>query len=201
MTNKKCVWRVVGLSLLLVVSGSFIGLALADDERASGKKMPPHSDMMGGPGMTGHDMMRPHRSLSPLAMKDELGLKDEQIKALEPLESEYRKTVIKNRADSRIAMIDLGSLLDQKIPDKQAISAKVDEISGLQKRMMMFRVDTLLKLKEILTPAQYDQFRSQLRAQMERGMGRQMHGMGGVMGHGMMGEYDGDEGGKEKKKD
>ncbi len=185
MTNKQSVWKVLGLSVLLLGSVSFIGLALADEEDKSGHRMPHQSGMMGESGMKGH-----HMSLSPLAMKDELGLKEDQVKAIEPLETDYRKNAIKSRADIRIAMIDFGSLLDQKSPNRSAISAKVDEISGLQKQMMMYRVDTLLKLKEILTPEQYAQFRSQIKSQMERGMGRRMHGMGGMMGHGKMGEYD-----------
>lgn len=185
MTNKQSVWQVLGLSVLLLGSVSFIGLALADEEGESGHRMPHQSGMMGGSGMKGY-----HMSLSPLAMKDELGLKEDQVKAIEPLETDYRKTTIKSGADIRVAMIDLGSLLDQKTPNRSAISAKVDEISGFQKQMMMYRVDTLLKLKGILTPEQYAQFRSQIKAQMERGMGRRMHGMGGMMGHGKMGEYD-----------
>ncbi len=61
--------------------------------------------------------------------------------------------------------------------------------------MMMYRVDTLLKLKDILTPEQYAQFRSNIKAQMERGMGRRIHGMGGMMGHGKMGgEYNEEKG-------
>ncbi|UCE63344.1 MAG: Spy/CpxP family protein refolding chaperone [Nitrospirota bacterium] len=190
MTNKQSIWRVLGFSVLLMGSVSFIGLALADDEGGSSSGMPHHSGMMGGAGSKGHGMMPGHMSLSPLAMKDELGLKEDQIKAIEPLEMDYRKHGIKSRADVRVAMIDLGSLLDQKNPDRSAISAKVDEISGIRKQMMMYRVDTLLKLKEILTPEQYAQFRSKIKAQMERGMGRRMHGMGGTMGHGKMGEYD-----------
>jgi Spy/CpxP family protein refolding chaperone len=190
MTNQQSVWQVLGLSVLLLGSVSFIGLALADEEGKSGHRMPHQSGMMGGSGMKGQGMMRHHMSLSPLAMKDELGLKEDQVKAIEPLETDYRKTAIKSGADIRIAMIDLGSLLDQKSPNRSAISAKVDEINGLQKQMMMYRIDTLLKLKEILTPEQYAQFRSQIKSQMERGMGRRMHGMGGMMGHGKKGEYD-----------
>ena len=203
MTNRKTVWQVVGLSVLLLGSVSLFGLALADEERESGHERPSHSGMMGESPMKGHGMMRHHTSLSPSGMKEDLGLKDDQLKALEPLESGYRKTLIRSGADIRVAMIDLGSLFDQKSPDKGAISAKVDEISALQKQVMMFRVDTLLKLKDILTPTQYDQFRDRLKAQMERGMGRRMHGMGGMMGEhgygkGMMGGY-GD--GEEKEKD
>ena len=187
MTNKLSIWTALGFSLFLVGSVSFIGLALADEEKGSGSEMPHHSGMTGGAGSKSHGMTGGHMSLSPLAMKDELGLKKDQIKAIEPLETDYRKHGIKSRADVRVAMIDLGALLDKKNPDRSAISAKVDEISGIRKQMMMYRVDTLLKLKEILTPEQYAQFRSKIKAQMERGMGRRMHGMGGMMGHGKMG--------------
>ena len=190
MTNKPSVWQALGFSVLLLGSVSFIGLALADEEGESGHGMSPHSGMMGGSGKKDHGTMRPHMSLSPLAMKDELGLKEDQVKAIEPLEMDYRKNAIRSRADVRVAMIDLGSLLDQKSPNRSAISSKVDEISGIRKQMMMYRVDTLLKLKEILTPEQYAQFRSKIKAQMERGMGGRMHGMGGMKGHGKMGEYD-----------
>ena len=194
MFNKTSVCQALGFSVILLGSMSFIGLALADEEGESGHRMPPHSGMMGGAGMKGHGMMRPHMSLSPLGMKDELGLKEGQVKAIQPLETDYRKHAIKSRADVRVAMIDLGSLLDQKSPNRSAISAKVDEISGLRKEMMMYRVDTLLKLRDILTPEQYAQFRDKIKSQMDRGMGPGMHGMGGMMGHGEMGEYEGGKG-------
>ncbi len=190
MTNNQPMWPVLGFSVLLLGSVTFIGLAVADEEGGSGQGIPHHSGMMGGSGMKSHGKMSPHMSLSPLAMKDKLGLKEDQVKAIEPLEMDYRKHAIISRADVRVAMIDLGSLLDQQAPNRNAISAKVDEISGLRKQMMMYRVDTLLKLKDILTPEQYAQFRAQIKAQMERGMGRQMHGTGGMTGHGKMGGYD-----------
>lgn len=198
MTNNKSGWHVLGLTVLLAGSLSFIGLAIADEEHEAAQGMPHHSGMMGAPGMKGPGMMSPHMSLSPLGMKEELGLNEEQVKALEPMEADYRKTVIKSRADIRIAMIDLGALLDQKGPDRGAISAKIDEISGLRKQMMMYRVDVLLKMKEILTPDQYGQYRAKVKSQMERGMGRRMHGMGGMMGHGKMADYDKDD---EKEKE
>lgn len=189
MKHRRFIWQAVGLIVLLLGSASLLTLAFADEDHKSGHKMRPHSGMMSGHHMKGKGMMRPHMSLSPLGMKDELGLKDNQVKALEPVEKEYRKTLIRSGADIRVAMIDLGALLDQKSPDRGAISAKLDEISASQKQVMLYRVDTLLKLKDILTPAQYEQFRSRLKAQMERGMRRRMHGMGGMMGHGMMKEH------------
>lgn len=172
------IWTRKLIGLVFLLTGSIVpfGLAIADEGHGYGKGMPPHSGMMEEHRMPGrHEMMEHHKPMSPLAMKKELGLNEEQIKALEPLESDYRKTSIKNRADLRIAMIDLGSLLDQKTPDKNAISQKVDEIGAIEKNMMLYRVDTMLKLKEILTPTQYDQFRSQLKERMEHGMGGPRH--------------------------
>jgi Spy/CpxP family protein refolding chaperone len=137
----------------------------------------------------GHDEgMGHHGGLSPLAMKEQLGLSDEQVNRLRPLEIEYRKTMIQNGADLRVAMVDLGTLMDAKQTDMKVITSKVDEIGLLQKNMMMYRVEVFLKVKEVLSPGQYEQFRSRLRAQME---GMSHHGgemQDGLKGHG---EYPG----------
>jgi len=190
MTSRKSVWQALGLGILLLGSVSVFGLALADEDHKTEQKMPHQSDMMGGTSMKGHGMGHGYESFSPLAMKEKLGLNEEQVKALEAMDSDYRKTSIKSRADRRVAMIDLGSLLDQKNPDRSAIAVKVDEISNLKKQMMMYRIDSLLNLKEVLTPEQYDTVRAQMKARMEGGKGYRMHGMGGTMGHGKMGDYD-----------
>ena len=100
-------------------------------------------------------------------MKESLGFSDEQVNRLRPLEMEYRKTMIQNAADLGVAMVDLGTLMDAKQLEMEAITRKVDEIGQLQKNMMMSRVEVFLKVKEVLSPAQYEQFRSRLRAQME----------------------------------
>jgi len=146
----------------------------------------PHAGMGYGEGE--HEGMGRHGGLSTLAMKEQLGLSDEQVNQLRPLEMEYRKTMIQNGADLRVAMIDLGTLTDAKQTDMAAITSKVDEISLLQKKMMMYRVDVLLKVKEVMTPAQYEQFRSRLRAQME-GMAYPHHGGGMKDGKKHHGEY------------
>lgn len=81
--------------------------------------------------------------------------------------------MIQNGAALRIAMVDLGMFTDAKKTDIAAIAGKVDEISLLQKKMMMYRVEVLLQVKDVLSPEQYEQFRSQLRAKME---GKAHHG-------------------------
>lgn len=176
---------------MLLLMGCLIpvGWALADEGYGHGKSG--YSGMMREGHMSGHHEMMEHHAMSPAALKEKLGLNDDQTKALEPLELDYRKTSIKNHADLRVAMIDLASLLDQKTPDKQAISQKIDEIAALQKHMMSYRVDALLKLKGILTPAQYEKFRDLLKEHMEHmeHMMKGMHGMGGMMEHGSMGAH------------
>ena len=181
MTKRRLRSNVVTCLVLLTMLGLLAGPTIADEGHHHSGMMKPHQG-------SGHGGMKHHGSISPLGMKQELGLKEDQIKALGPVESGYRKMMIKNGAELRVAMIDLGTLLDQKETDRGSIAKKVDEIGGLQKQLMMYRVDTLLKLKEILTPDQYQQFRDQLKKQMSRGMSG-MHGMGGMMGHGSMGKH------------
>jgi Spy/CpxP family protein refolding chaperone len=164
---------------VLFIAGNLFpgGAALADGNHGHGTGKSSYEGKM-----IGH-----HRSVSPLAMKEVLGLSEEQIKTLEPLESNYRKTSIKNRADLKITMIDLSALLDQNTPDKSAISHKVDEIGAIQKNMMQYRVDTMLELKKVLTPAQYEKFRVEIKEHMEHGMGGDRHKMEEMMHHGSKG--------------
>lgn len=60
------------------------------------------------------------------------------------------------------------------------------KISLLQKKMMMYRVEVLLQVKDVLSPEQYEQFRSRLRAQME---GMAHHGGAKQKGEERHGEY------------
>lgn len=171
---------VVGLAAMIVSGGQM--MAWADSKGGHGHSgMKPH----GGKTYTDNahsgsdygDMAGHHGGLSPLDMKEALGLSEEQVTQLRPVELDYRKAMIQNGADLRVAMIDLGNLLDAKDLDKAVINAKVDEIGALQKNMMMYRVDVLLKVKSILNADQYDQFRTTLRQRME-GMS---HHMGSLM--------------------
>ena len=85
-------------------------------------------------------------------------------------------------------MIDLSNLLDQTNPNKAAISQKVDEIGAIQKTMMQYRVDTMLELKKVLTPEQYEKFRGEIKEHMEHRMGGGSHEMKEMMHHGSQGQ-------------
>lgn len=194
MQGFKSVMMVVGLLALVAGTGTLAGADPGHDHNPHEKQ--PHAGM--GYGHGDHEGMGRHGGLSTLAMKEQLGLSDEQVNQLRPLELEYRKTMIQNGADLRVAMVDLGMFTDAKKTDMAAIAAKVDEISLLQKKMMMYRVEVLLKVKEVLSPEQYEQFRSRLRAQME-GMahhggekqeGEEHHGKDPDKSHGHDGEIE-----------
>ncbi|GJL59171.1 MAG: hypothetical protein NPIRA03_20280 [Nitrospirales bacterium] len=155
--------------LVTLVMGGSVSLTGADPGNAHdphGKQ--PHAGMEYG--TSNHKGMEHHGGLSPLGMKKELGLSEDQVTRLRPLELDYRKTMIRSGADLRVAMVDLGTLMDAKQVDMAAINGKVDELSLLQKNMMMYRVGIYLKVREILLPVQYEQFRARLREHME-GMG------------------------------
>ncbi|WP_447965068.1 Spy/CpxP family protein refolding chaperone [Nitrospira sp. Ecomares 2.1] len=172
MQGFKNFMMVVGLVALVTGgTGSLAGADPGSEHNPHGKQ--PHAGM--GYGNGDHEGMGRHGGLSTLAMKEQLGLSDEQVNQLRPLELEYRKTMIQNGADLRVAMMDLGMFTDAKKTDRAAIAGKVDEISLLQKKMMVYRVEVLLKVKEVLSPEQYEQFRSRLRVQME---GMAHHGGG-----------------------
>jgi Spy/CpxP family protein refolding chaperone len=87
-------------------------------------------------------------------MVKELGLNNEQTKAVKDVLIEALKKNIKLRADARVARIELGQLITKDQPDKAAVQAKVDQIASIQGDIMRERVDTALAVREILTPAQ-----------------------------------------------
>lgn len=187
---------------LTVTSLGLAGTGLAEEggnhEQEMCAKCAP-GGMMGERLMKEHEMMRsmmermmgrgePHgrMSLSFPEIKEELKLTKEQIEALKPIEIEYRKVTIKKTADIRVAEIELAALLDQKKPDQAGLKKKVSEMGALQTELMMYRIEALLKLREVLNEEQHERFKALLRQRMEHfGERGPMHGQGGMMGEGV----------------
>ncbi len=154
----------------------------APEERPQSGQMPEHEMMR---SMMERMMERGEahgrRSLSPLELKEELKLTAEQVEALKPIETDYRKVSIKKGADIRVAMVELAALLDQKKPDRNALKQKITEIANLQADLMQYRVEALLKLRDVLSEEQHEKFRTLLKERMKR------FRAGGGSTHGMMG--------------
>jgi hypothetical protein len=62
-----------------------------------------------------------------------LGFSDEQVNRLRPLEMEYRKTMIQNAADLGVAMVDLGTLMDAKQREMEAITRRLMKLVSCKK--------------------------------------------------------------------
>ncbi|GJL69123.1 MAG: hypothetical protein NPIRA06_17580 [Nitrospirales bacterium] len=63
-----------------------------------------------------------------------MGLSDEQVNQLRPLELEYRKTMIQNGADLRVAMVDLGMFTDAKKQTWPRLPARSMKLACCKKR-------------------------------------------------------------------
>ncbi|MFZ5863413.1 MAG: Spy/CpxP family protein refolding chaperone [Nitrospirota bacterium] len=133
----------------------------------------------GGPGPGGG---HPGMMFSPSFMKDELKLSDEQIEKFKKLRNEYEREQIRRGAEIKIAEMDLWDLFDKKDVTGDQVEKKVREVEAKKTDLRVFRFKHVVTIKTILTPEQFEKFRSM--GMMMFGGGR--YGMGG-MGMGMMG--------------
>ena len=111
--------------------------------------------MMGG-GMQGMPegmrMLRPSQLVRRL--KAELGLSDEQVKQLTQIFSQMTKARIKQRADIRIAELELGELLEADPVDMGQVEGKLKAIEGLRTTLRLSLIKAHEQAKGILTPEQ-----------------------------------------------
>jgi Spy/CpxP family protein refolding chaperone len=140
---------------------------------------------MKGPGGGGH----PGMMFSPSFLKDELKLSDDQIDKFKKVRNDYERESIRRGADIKIAEMDLWDLFDKKDFTADQIEKKVREVEAKKTDLRVFRFKQLSTVKSILTPEQFEKFRS-LGAMMfgggRYGMGGMKGGMGmpgGMMGH------------------
>jgi Spy/CpxP family protein refolding chaperone len=117
--------------------------------------------------------------------KDRLKLNDDQVGKLKRLRSDYRKEMIKRRANLRVSELELWELIDTKNLDMGKVEKKVRELEAMRSDLMLYRVKALQETRKYLTDEQYEEFREMGFKSMRRMMGR--HGMMGGMGGGMMG--------------
>ncbi|HBP88895.1 MAG TPA: hypothetical protein DD706_14510 [Nitrospiraceae bacterium] len=110
------------------------------------------------------------------SMEEDLMLSEEQKEAFHRLRLNYDKMVVKKTAEVRTAEVDLATLLGKDEPDRQAIEEQVKSIGAIKEDMMMARIDSLLKLRGVLTKDQYEKFREILHKRMSQVEGHSPHG-------------------------
>jgi Spy/CpxP family protein refolding chaperone len=103
------------------------------------------------------------RALSDPAIRQQVGITDEQFAKIRQQESDFRKAAIRGRADLQVKRIDLKDLLSADKPDRAAIDSKLQEISAAQLALAKSAVDYRLDLRDAITPAQRDKLRQALK--------------------------------------
>jgi hypothetical protein len=103
-------------------------------------------------GTTAHEQ-QPVISLL-LRNREKVGLSDDQVKKLEQLRSDFEKETIRNEADTRVAEIDLNSLLQAPSADMGKIEAKIREIERLRADLRIARIRAIDKGKALLSAEQ-----------------------------------------------
>ena len=140
-------------------------------KQGHGKKKHGHHKMHGDPH---------HHAFSLHTLKKKLHLTKSQVDLLRPVEADYKKAVIRKKADVRIAEIDLGLLIDSPNPDRGQLQTVVDSIGRLKAELMMARIDAFLNVKKELKPEQQEQFSKMIHGHM---MGHGHVGVGHGKGH------------------
>ena len=84
-----------------------------------------------------------------------LNLTDEQANKLGKIYSDYKKEMLRKRADIQIAEMELGDLLKTRESDEKAIEEGVNNLESLRSNLNMYRVKALLKTREFLSDEQY----------------------------------------------
>jgi Spy/CpxP family protein refolding chaperone len=137
-------------------------------------------EMMEGGGMGGHmGMMEPGPMLRMLTT--ELSLSEGQEKQLKDIMYQAAKTSIKQRADVRVAELELQQLLDADPVEMGKVEAKLKDIEGLRTALRLNLIKAHEQAKGVLSPEQRQKF--------ERIHDR-LPGMRGMMGEGGMGRME-----------
>jgi Spy/CpxP family protein refolding chaperone len=118
------------------------------------------------------------RLLSDPAIRQQVGITDEQFATMRKQESDFRKAEIRNRADVEVKRIDLKDLLEADKPDRAAVDAKLQEVSAAQLVMEKSAIDFRLTMREAITPAQREKLRQLMRDRWQREGGRDRKGPG-----------------------
>jgi Spy/CpxP family protein refolding chaperone len=90
----------------------------------------------------------------------QLELSDEQRQRIEAIRDRQQRMGIEQRAKMNIARLDLRTLLRAERLDRQALEAKVDDISRIEAQLRKARLDMLLDMRNVLTPEQQKKLRA-----------------------------------------
>jgi Spy/CpxP family protein refolding chaperone len=111
----------------------------------------------------------------------ELGLTEEQKEQLKEqrFQSNYKK--IQTRSKTRLKELELRHELQKKEVDREAIDRILKELKELQAAALDQKVESILRVKEILTPEQFEKLNYLGRRRIKKGLGKMKEGCLGRM--------------------
>jgi protein CpxP len=101
-----------------------------------------------------------HTFFSLLRHGKELALTDEQIAKLKSLMNDYKKTRILDKADVKLARVDVRALAHDDKADMAAIEGAVRKLEGAQAKMLLDGIRAVRAASATLTPEQREKWRS-----------------------------------------
>jgi Spy/CpxP family protein refolding chaperone len=126
-------------------------------------------------------MERPGPAVRHGKMFEKLNLTDSQKKDVAKINTDFAKQRVDQQAKIKTATIDLRALLQADTPDRTAIQKKIDEISDLQAKNRMLRVDHWFAVNKLLNPDQQKIWKTMLNRPLMERFGRRMGNMRGRM--------------------
>ncbi len=90
---------------------------------------------------------------------EKLELTDEQKEKLSEHQHQNQRKNIANRNELRLKHYDLKHELKNKEIDTQKVNKLIDEITEIQKQILINKVESLKKFREVLTEEQWDKIR------------------------------------------
>jgi Spy/CpxP family protein refolding chaperone len=115
-----------------------------------------------GRGLTAAFAMA-QRALNDPRIRQQIGISDEQAAKLHQELADFAKTVIQDRANLQVQLVDLRNLLAQQTPDKSAVSDAMQKVGDAQVVLEKAAVDFFVTLKQELSPEQQQKIREFLR--------------------------------------
>ena len=101
-----------------------------------------------------------HAFHSLLRHAKELGLSDEQVTKLKSLITDYKKTRIRDKADMKLAEVDVLTLAHDEKADMSAIESAVHKSEAAQAKLRLDGIRALRAASAVLTPEQREKWRS-----------------------------------------
>jgi len=115
-------------------------------------------DFHGFRGMYGrrwrHSEFRLMRLVNDPAMREKLGVTDEQAAKIRQQTFDFQKAEVRDRAEVQVRRLELNQLLTAATPDRVAIDQKLEQISAAQLAQKKLEVNYRLDMRAALTSEQ-----------------------------------------------